>query len=94
MRFATNWSSYIKGRLSHVEWCSQSFTPSWGCLIWWVNTFNGPAKLLVCASEKIIADEISECTSFGDLVWDAFLKGVRLGLMINMFCAMLVKEGL
>jgi hypothetical protein len=82
--------------LSHVEWSSQSFSPSWdvGCSIWWVNTFNGLVELLVCASEKIVANEISECTSFGDLVWDAFLRGVRLGLMRNMFWAMLVKEGL
>jgi hypothetical protein len=51
-----------------------------GCSIWRVNTLNGLAKLLVFASEKIGVDEISECTSFGDLLWDAFLRGVKLGL--------------
>jgi hypothetical protein len=65
----------------------------YGCSIWRVHTLNGLAKLLVFASEKICVDEISKCTSFGDLVWNAFFKGVRLGLMRNLFCAVLIKEG-
>ncbi len=48
---------------------------------------------MVFASEKICVDEISEFTSFGDLVCDAFLKGVGLGLTRNLFCVVLIKEG-